>query len=219
MSVKLSKVSMLTALSLGVSLFAFSSSAMAASCLSGAAKASDAKLSAFAADPSSILVDNASAGLPLSNAVRSLAASDSATLSKLLDLAKNGNAAQKAAIGAGLARAAVACTENEPNYAAQIQSEVAQLGDLEVLVAFRTASSDIATAALSGNAGTVTPAPGGDTGSGGATNVQGNTGAPSGGESTGTSTTSGNSPSSNGFTGGRSSSAVQEARGNVSPSS
>ena len=221
MSVKHTKVSLLTALTLGASVVVLSSNAMAASCLSGAAKASDASLEAFKADPSSVLADNASSGLPLANAIRSLAASDSDTLNQILDLANQGSSEQKAAIGAGLARAAAACTDQEPEYAAQIQVQVAGMGDAQVLAAFQTTSSDVATAALGGDGQTITPAGGEGGGTGGPVNGSGTASTGSSGgsnpvQATGSSNASTSSPTNQTPTFSNSSS--RSGRANVSPS-
>lgn len=224
MSVKLSKLSMMTALTLGVSVFAFSSSAMAASCLTGAAAASPAASSAFQKDPSSILKANPASGLSLSNEVRSLAGSDSANLSALVDLAKNGTASQKSAIAAGLGRAASACRTQDPDYALKIQQAVVSSGDVDLMIAYRTASSDRSTAALGGGGGgIITPAGGGGGGAGGGGGGGGATGgtdgggAASGGGGNGTSTTTSNSNTGSNFSGGRTGTAVVNR--NVSGSS
>lgn len=225
MSVKLSKLSMMTALSLGVSVFAFSSSAMAASCLSGNAQLPASESSAFQKDPSSLLKANPASGLTLTNAVRALAGSDSANLTKLIELAEKGTSAQKSAIGAGLGRAASACKNVDPNYALELQKAVLGTGDLDVMIAYRAASSDNSTAALGGGGGggeptIITPgggAGGGGGGTGGATGGAGGGGAASGGGGNGTTTTTSNTTTRSNFSGGRTGTAVVNR--NVSGSS
>ncbi len=70
----------------------------------------------------------------------------------LIDIAKTGTSAQQAAIGAGLARAALACSRNDPDYAAMIQEAVANSGLAPIITAFVSASNDVQTAAISGAA-------------------------------------------------------------------
>ena len=211
MYVQVSKISCLTALLLGVAVFTYSDQAFAVSCVEGAAKASDDVIVAFKADPTAFLENNQSAGTPLSNAIRSLAASDSETLDQIIELIKNASPAQKAAIGSGLARAASVCAVPQQEYAAEIQVKTAETGDLELAAAFRTASSDIATAAIdgpvtpAGDAGGSAAAVGGleSSGGGGGGNGNGSSSASgsfgstfsSGGASGGAATVSNTSPS------------------------
>ncbi|MCV6547151.1 MAG: hypothetical protein OIF56_07705 [Cohaesibacter sp.] len=229
MSVKFSKLSMMTALSLGVSVFAFSSSAMAASCLSGASQASPAASADFQKDPASLLKANPASGLSLSNAVRSLAGSDSANLADLVALAEKGTTAQKTAIATGLSRAASACKDIDPDYALKIQQAVAGSGNLDMMIAYRTASNDTFTATITpgggaGSGGEAGAGGGGGTGGavgggggGGATGGTDGGGAASGGGGNGTSTTTSNANTGSNFSGGRTGTAVVNR--NVSGSS
>ncbi|TCL72972.1 hypothetical protein EV286_104401 [Rhizobium sp. BK251] len=137
---------------------AHSQNATAAGCFQQPAQLGEAEISAFMSSPSRLLNDYAG-GLPLSTRVRALAGSSMTTVDALLSLAATASNEQKAAIGAGLARASRACVVSMPEYAAQIQQKVAgsDLGDL--VTAFIAASDDVQTAALG--------APGGPAGAAG----------------------------------------------------
>ena len=123
---------------------------VSSSCFLPPAKMSEAAIDAFLANPPELLVTNASGGLPLANQVRSLAGSSSASVPVLLDLARTATASQQAAIGAGLARAAIACSRVDAAYAAMIQQLVAESGIEGLIAAFIGASNEVQTAALPG---------------------------------------------------------------------
>jgi hypothetical protein len=110
-------------------------------------------VNAFLSRPQSLLDDNPTGGLRLSTATRSLAGSSEATLDVLITLSSNATADQKAAIGSGLARAAASCAAQAAEYAALIQQKIAASGSTELITAFVSASNQIQTAALGGQAG------------------------------------------------------------------
>jgi hypothetical protein len=126
-------------------------------------------------------------GLPLSTRARSLAGSNLSTVDALIALASSGNKDQKAAIGAGLARAARACVASNPQYAAQIQQKVAASNLTDVVTAFLAASNDVQTAALGGAGAAGGGAGGGAGGIGGGGASNGGSGGASGNSATGTS--------------------------------
>lgn len=128
-----------------------SSSAFAASCLSGVSLLKPAEISSFLSNPATILEGNG--GLALSGRVDALAGSSSDTLGAIVALTAGASAPQKAAIGAGLASAVKSCGEVNPDYANQIQAAVAKTNDTALLTAFAASSSQFATAALGGGAG------------------------------------------------------------------
>lgn len=115
----------------------------------------------FLANPGLLLTDYPEGGIQLSSRVRALAGSDAATLDAILGLVEGANAEQRAAIGSGLARAAVACAPSAPAYSQLIQEKVASIATDELLTAFLSATDDIETAALgaAGGGGFVGGAP------------------------------------------------------------
>jgi hypothetical protein len=121
-------------------------------CLQTPAKLDDAELQSFMNNPKTLLSENLSGGLPLSNRVRELAGSSSHAFDKIMELTKEANDGQKAAIAAGLARTVYACdsvgNDVASDYGAQIQTVVAGLGDATLTAAFQKASNDVAVAAV-----------------------------------------------------------------------
>jgi hypothetical protein len=118
------------------------------------AKLSDAAIAQFKADPQALLTTYASAGLPLATEVRSLLLTDPSLIGSLIAVAKNGNGAQQAAIGAGLAQASRSLARTNPQLATTIQQQVAQSGLSPLITAYIAASGQIETAAIgAGGAG------------------------------------------------------------------
>lgn len=102
----------------------------------------------FLANPSSLLATYGTQSFTLSNRVRSLAGSDGRTLEPILALAQNATEDQKAGIGSGLGRTAFLCQGTNPDYAAEIQSQIAQITSPGLLTAFLTATNDMQVAAI-----------------------------------------------------------------------
>jgi hypothetical protein len=143
-------------------------------CFQAPAKLPDDDVSAFISAPQDLLVQFPNAGLSMSARVRSLAGSSPLTAAPILALVNQASGVQRSAIGAGLARAARACSSVNPDYAAQIQQQVAAANNPEVTTAFLQASSEIQTAALGGGAA---GGAGGAGGLAGGANTAGGTGA------------------------------------------
>ena len=122
-------------------------------CLVPPAKVDDSLVDAFLALPTGLLARHPEGGIPMVRDVRGLSGSDARTIDPLLALVPTASEPQKAAIGAGLARAALACARLAPNYAAYIQEKVAAMDDLGLLTAFAQAAGDIETTAVAGNPG------------------------------------------------------------------
>ncbi len=168
----------------------------AAGCFVAPARMSDADIGAFVAAPDALLAQYSSGGLPLSNQARSLAGSSADTLAPLIALAGKANANQAAAIGAGLARAARACSAVNPDYAAAIQDAVAG-SDIQALeTAFLAGGNETQTAALGGALGG-----GGSPTTGGAGAIGGG-GASGGGSNGAAGTTAATSSGTANFSGG-----------------
>ena len=100
----------------------------------------------FKANPQGLLTTYASAGLQLSARARALVLSDPSLVDVLINVAKSGNDAQKAAIGAGMAEAARILAAIDPQLAAQIQLAVAQSGSEALITAFIAESNATQTA-------------------------------------------------------------------------
>lgn len=133
-------------------------------------------IASFISDPSALLSANPQGGIQMSTQIRALAGSDSDAVDAALALGTTANADQKAAIGAGLARAAISCVAVDPKYAAEIQQKVAASPFSEVLVAFQSASDDTATASLGAAGGAAGgAAAGGISGTGGVVGGSGGT--------------------------------------------
>jgi hypothetical protein len=106
------------------------------SCLVAPTKLADDVITAFLAQPQMLLSRHPNGGLALSDEVRGLAASSSATLSAILALVPGASGKQQAAIGAGLARSIQACQINQLDYATRIQNEVGALNNTALLTGF-----------------------------------------------------------------------------------
>jgi hypothetical protein len=100
----------------------------------------------FKANPQGLLTTFASAGLALSARVRALVLTDPSLVDVLITVAKSGNDAQKAAIGAGIAEAARILAAIDPQLAAQIQLAIAQSGSEALITAFIAGSNATQTA-------------------------------------------------------------------------
>jgi hypothetical protein len=119
-----------------------------AHCLVPEARFLASDLDAFLADPATLLSSFESGGLPLSNRVRQIAASDSRSLEPLVALVAAANDRQRPAIGSGLARAAFVCLAEHSVYAAMIQAKAVASDDEDFLTAFSDTLRDIQTAAI-----------------------------------------------------------------------
>ncbi len=117
-------------------------------CLAGPARASEAQISAFLANPASLLSDFGMTSVEMSARVRALVGSDTRSLDPAVAALTAASVDQRAAIGSGLGRAAFACQEVNPDYAALIQSRVADLAFSDVKTAFLAATNDIQVAAI-----------------------------------------------------------------------
>ena len=136
---------------------------VAGACFIPPAKLSDERIKTFMADPAALLTKHPVGGVGLSNEVRGLAGSDLSTVDALLRIASTAGLSQRAAIGAGLSRAARICVNNRPDIAEAIQQKVALSNNQQLITAFLSGSGDVRTAALTAGA------PGGGAVGGGAT--------------------------------------------------
>jgi len=100
------------------------------------AKLSDAVLQAFKDSPGDLLQRNPTGGPALSGETMRLVGSDEALLSHVIDLARNGNRAQRVAIGIGLAKAASACSLAMPKLEQMIKQAIAAANVSELATAF-----------------------------------------------------------------------------------
>lgn len=150
----------------------------------------------FKSNPHALLTTHASAGLPLATHARGLLLTDPKLIDSLILVAKDGNDAQQAAIGAGLAQASRILVRTDPQLAATIQQKVAQSGLSQLITAYIAGSNDIETAATGGGAG------GGGGGGGGSGQVGGvSSGGGSGGSNTGTNAGATSTSTTNSFAG------------------
>ncbi|MBC2805155.1 sugar transporter [Rhizobium ruizarguesonis] len=134
-----------------VAMFAgMNSSAFAAACL-GPASLTSVDISGFSANPAVLL--DMSDPLVLSSRVRALVGSSNDALSLVIEQAKKASAAQMAAIGSGLARAANSCQVPDPQFKLAIEKAVADAAIADpnlapLLAAFAKVLAEGGTAAL-----------------------------------------------------------------------
>ncbi|MBX4959593.1 sugar transporter [Rhizobium lentis] len=126
------------------------SSAFAAACL-GQANLTPVDVSRFTANPAVLL--DMSDPLVLSSRVRALVGSSNDALLPVIEQAKKANAAQMAAIGSGLGRAANSCQVSDPQFKLAIEKAVAEAASadpnlLPLLAAFAKVLAEGGTAAL-----------------------------------------------------------------------
>jgi hypothetical protein len=136
--------------------------AQSGACFSGPALLPQDTIASFLNNPSSLLQSAPVGGFQLTSQVRALAGSSNEAIPELVGLASSANDAQIAALGTGLAQAALACVANRPDVAALIQEEVAASNNQALITAFTAASGNVETAAITGSIGGV----GGVTGGG-----------------------------------------------------
>ncbi|MDR9773540.1 sugar transporter [Rhizobium hidalgonense] len=136
---------------IAVAMFAgMNSSASAAACL-GPANLTSVDISGFTADPAVLL--DMSDPLILSSRVRALVGTSNDALSPVIEQAKKANAAQMAAIGSGLGRAANSCQVSDPQFKLAIEKAVADAASADpnlapLLAAFAKVLAEGGTAAL-----------------------------------------------------------------------
>ncbi|TAW11173.1 sugar transporter [Rhizobium ruizarguesonis] len=134
-----------------VAMFAgMNSSAFAAACL-GPASLTSVDISGFSANPAVLL--DMSDPLVLSSRVRALVGSSNDALSLVIEQAKKASAAQMAAIGSGLARAANSCQVPDPQFKLAVEKAVADAAIADpnlapLLAAFAKVLAEGGTAAL-----------------------------------------------------------------------
>ena len=172
---------------IAVAMFAgMNSNAFAAACL-GPANLTSVDISGFAANPAVLL--DMSDPLILSSRVRALVGTSNDALSPVIEQAKAATAAQMAAIGSGLGRAANSCQVSDPQFKLAIEKAVADAASADpnlapLLAAFAKVLAEGGTAAL-GPGGAAAAASGiGNTGSIGQTGPGSDDGTPYDGAAT-----------------------------------
>jgi len=143
-----------------------SAQAHTAGCFLSPVKLADDDIGAFLASPASLNTVFPTGGFEMIARVRVLAGSSAETLDPMMGLVPQMSAAQKTALGSGLARTARACAAANPEYAQIIQEKVALANSSEVTAAFLSTLNEVQTAAL-GPAGAGAGAGGGAAGVGG----------------------------------------------------
>ncbi|ARM89577.1 hypothetical protein RHEC894_CH03305 [Rhizobium sp. CIAT894] len=170
-----------------VAMFAgMTSSAFAAACL-GPANLTSVDVSGFTTNPAALL--DMSDPLVLSSRVRALVGSSNDTLAPVIEQAKKANAAQMAAIGSGLGRAANSCQVSDPQFKLAIEKAVAEAASADpnlapLLAAFAKVLAEGGTAALGPGASAAAAAGIGNDGSIGPTGPGSDDGTPFDGAAT-----------------------------------
>jgi hypothetical protein len=131
-----------------------------AACYAPESRLSQDKVQSFLSNPTEVLASNPTGGDELIGSIRTLVASDEATLPVVIKLLSTANPHQQAAIGSGLALASRIClgtgVEADQSFAGQIQSQLAASGIGVALTAFVSdGGQETATAATGAGA----PAP------------------------------------------------------------
>jgi hypothetical protein len=166
-----------------------------AACLTPPASADE--LEAFKNDPGGLLKRFPLGSGSMASAIRVLAASDGGVLGALASLVKDASDAQKSAIAAGMAQAALACRTQDPALALQIQEAIAGVDNAAVLAQFAAITGDTQTAATGGG-GAGGGAGAGGAGGGGAGGGASGEGGQTGGSNSGSSGATGGSTGTNG---------------------
>ncbi|MDR9759494.1 sugar transporter [Rhizobium redzepovicii] len=172
---------------IAVAMFAgMNSNAFAAACL-GPANLTSVDVSGFAANPAVLL--DMSDPLILSSRVRALVGTSNDALSPVIEQAKAATAAQMAAIGSGLGRAANSCQVSDPQFKLAIEKAVADAASADpnlapLLAAFAKVLAEGGTAALGPGAAAAAAAGIGNTGSIGQTGPGSDDGTPFDGAAT-----------------------------------
>jgi hypothetical protein len=115
----------------------------AQSCLISPAKLPDGVIEAFKNRPAELLERHPMGGPVMSVEIMRRAGSDISTLPAVIQLAKDGTAAQRVAIGIGLARAAAVCSRTQPEVEQMIKQAVTAAGITELTAAFAAGSSPL----------------------------------------------------------------------------
>lgn len=122
--------------------------ALAASCSSAFGMASSADSDAFQADPFSILKADAKGGV-LARSTRELVLANTDFANVILSLGVAATPEQRAAMGAGLGQATLACARTQPELAQQMQLALLSRGSPELTEAFKAVVGEIPTTAVS----------------------------------------------------------------------
>jgi hypothetical protein len=122
--------------------------ASAASCSSAFGMASSADGDAFKADPFSIFKGDAKGGA-LARSTRELVLANTEFAHVILSLSVAANVDQRAAMGAGLGQATLACARTQPELAQQLQLALLSRGSPELTEAFKAVVGEIPTTAVS----------------------------------------------------------------------
>jgi hypothetical protein len=120
-------------------------------------------VNAFNNNPTSLLQQFPDGGNAMASRIRDLAASDTGTLLFISQLAGSANAAQKAAIGAGLGQAATMCGGIDRSHGNLIQQAVVQTGDRAVVTAYAGVTGQQPLGGLGSNLGGLGGSIGGQT--------------------------------------------------------
>ena len=118
-----------------------------AACLISPAKYSDAVIQAFKERPSDLLRRYPAGGPLMSAEVMRHVGSDESVLGSVIQLARDGNLAQRVAIGIGLAKAVSTCSRGYPELEQMIRDAVAAAGISELATAFAAGTSSLDAAA------------------------------------------------------------------------
>lgn len=112
-------------------------------CLLAPAKLSDSAMQAFKERPAEFLDRHATGGPLMSADIMRRVGSDMAALPVAVQLARDGNQAQRVAIGIGLAKASATCSRTHPGLEQMIKQAVAEAAISELTVSFAAGLSSL----------------------------------------------------------------------------
>jgi hypothetical protein len=133
--------------------------ASAQSCLIFPAKLSDGLIEAFKNRPAEVLERHPMGGPVMSVEIMRRAGSDISTLLAVLQVARDGSAAQRVAIGIGLARTTAVCSRTQPEAEQMIKQAVTEAGISELTAAFAAGLSPLEQAMAPVGLGSQAPTP------------------------------------------------------------
>jgi hypothetical protein len=116
-------------------------------------KATEQQVAEFKANETGLLKSNPIGGVQLSATVKALALADPSLIDDLLELIKQANSRQAAAIGAGIGQAVKILSPTDTEMANNIAAKVAENGNEELLKGYNAGSSETSTFAVAGKAG------------------------------------------------------------------
>jgi hypothetical protein len=116
-------------------------------------KATERQVAEFTANKTGLLKSNPIGGVQLSATAKALVLAQPSLIDDLLELIKQANTRQAAAIGAGIGQAAKILTATDAELANSLAAKIAAYGNEQVLAGYNAGSHETSTFAVSGSGG------------------------------------------------------------------